>query len=393
MQRIIFPMWTGVRLVPWLRRLAANGFRVAPARAPRAAAITAAAVANEVMRAIQFAIWGRGLAAARLEADPIVILGHWRSGTTLLHELMACDPRLHAPTTAQCACPNHFVLSEQFARDWLGFLLPTHRPMDGVPMGYDRPQEDELALCNLGLPSPWWLVAFPDEPDPDPLYTDLERLPPAARRHWIDGWTRFLRHVQFEHPGRLLLKNPLHTYRVPLIREVFPAADFIHIVRDPATLVPSCLHFWRRMFDCYGLQRGTRRDLDRQVLDSIAAMDERLTATWEMIPPRQRFRLRYEDLAGDPQGMLEAIYAHFDWPGIEEARPGWNRYLADHQGYRRNDHQPDPALTRQTAVRLADVFTRYGYPLPEPDREASETPPGSNGHTQTRIPAAADPHA
>lgn len=386
MQRIIFPMWTGVRLMPWLRRLAANGFRVAPARLPRAAAITGAAIANEVMRAIQFAIWGRGLAAAQLEADPIVILGHWRSGTTLVHELLACDPRLHAPTTAQCACPNHFVLSEQFARDWLGFLLPEHRPMDGVKMGYDRPQEDELALCNLGLPSPWWVVAFPAEPPPDPLYTDLEHVSAAERQRWVDAWTTFLRHVQFEHPGRLLLKNPLHTYRVPLIRSVFPAADFIHIVRDPSTLVPSCVHFWRRMFDRYGLQRATCHDLEKQVLDSIAAMDERLTATWETIPPRQRFRLRYEDLVADPLGVLAAIYAHFDWSGADDARPHWQAYLAEQRDYRRNEHDLDPALAARIANRLTDVFSRYGYPLPAPVREASETPPGSSGNTQTHIP-------
>ena len=149
------PMWIGVRFVPWLRLLARNGFRVSPARIPRAAAITAASLGNEVLRAIQLAIWGRGLRAARLEADPIVILGHWRSGTTLLHELLACDGRLCAPNTLQCGAPSHFVLSEQFARDRLGFLLPERRPMDAMRMGFDRPQEDEVALCNLGLPSPW----------------------------------------------------------------------------------------------------------------------------------------------------------------------------------------------------------------------------------------------
>jgi hypothetical protein len=386
-RRIIFPMWTGVRLLPWLRVLARNRFRVSPARLPRAASITAASLANEVMRAIQFAIWGRGLRDARLEAEPIVILGHWRSGTTLLHELLACDPRLYAPTTAQCACPNHFVLSEQFARDWLGFLLPEQRPMDGMRMGYDRPQEDELALCNLGLPSPWWIVAFPNEPPPDPLYTDLEGVGDAERSRWLRAWTDFLRHIQFEHRGRLVIKNPLHTYRVPLIRSVFPSADFIHIVRDPHDLVPSCLHFWRRMFDRYGLQRATCVALERQVLDSIAAMDDRITATWETIPAARRFRLRYEDLVADPIGMLESVYAHFGWPGVDEALPHWKLYLAEQEDYRRNAHDVDEGLRERIAARLADVFTRYGYPARRPAAAACEMPPGSSAHRRSHIPA------
>ena len=164
--RFTLPMWTGTRLVPWLRLLARHKFRVSPSRIHRAIAITAAALGNEVLAGIQWAVWGRGLRAARIEHDPIVILGHWRSGTTLLHELLACDPAFVAPTTVQCGVPSHFVLSEQFARERLGFLLPKRRPMDDMTMGFDRPQEDELALCNLGLPSPWWTVAFPNDPPP-----------------------------------------------------------------------------------------------------------------------------------------------------------------------------------------------------------------------------------
>ncbi len=358
---IVFPMWTGVRLLPWLRRLAANGFRIAPSRLPRAAAITAASALGEVLHLIQWATWGRGLRAARIEADPIVILGHWRSGTTLLHELLACDPRLCPPTTAQCACPSHFVLSEQFAADWLGFLLPEQRPMDAMRMGYERPQEDELALCNLGLPSPWWIVAFPNEPPPDPLYADLEHVSDAERRRWVKTWTDFLRHVQFEHRGRLLLKNPLHTYRVPLIRDVFPGAEFIHIVRDPHDLVPSCLHFWRSMFEQYGLQRPTGRHLEEQVLTSIAAMDARLVATWEAVPESQRLQIRYEDLVADPLAVLRSIYGHFGWPGMDEALPRWEAALVDRRGYRRNDHTLDEGLRQRIDVRLAHLISRHGY--------------------------------
>lgn len=360
---LVFPMWTGVRLVPWLRRLAANGFRVSPSRLPRAAAITAASAVGELLAFIQWATWGRGLAESRIEADPIVILGHWRSGTTLLHELLACDPRLCPPTTAQCACPTHFVLSEQFAQDWLGFLLPEQRPMDAMRMGYDRPQEDELALCNLGQPSPWWIVAFPNESPPDPQYTDLETVTAAERQRWVRAWTDFLRHIQFEHRGRLVLKNPLHTYRVPLIRDVFPQAELIHIVRDPYDLVPSCLHFWRRMFDQYGLQRATCEQLESQVLDSIRAMDERLTATWGAIPERQRLLVRYEALVADPIAAMQMIYGHFGWPVDDATYAGWESYLDAQRDYQRNSHAIDERLRRRITERLAEVLTRYGYPL------------------------------
>ncbi len=365
-RRFTLPMWTGVRFLPWLRVLARHRFRVSPARIPRALGITAASLGNEFLAAIQGAIWGRGLKAARLEADPIVILGHWRSGTTLLHELLARDPRLVAPNTLQCAVPSHFVLSEEFARDRLGWLLPERRPMDAMRLGFDRPQEDELALCNLGMPSPWWTVAFPNDPSPDPLYEELDGLTQPQRDRWLKTWTGFLRAVQFEHHGRLVLKNPLHTYRVPVIRSVFPEADFIHIVRDPAEMVPSCLHFWQRIAESHGLQRPTAAGLEDRVFASILRMDRRLHATWETIPPRHRHRARYEDLVADPIGVLRSIYDHFGWPAADAAEPHWRRHLAEESGYRRNELFTPGRLRRRIAADLAEVLTRYDYPPPPP---------------------------
>lgn len=355
-------MWTGVRFAPWLRVLARHGFRVSPSRIPRALGITAASLGNELLAAIQRVVWGRGIRAARIEQDPIVILGHWRSGTTLLHELLACDPRLVAPSTIQCAVPSHFVLSEQFATERLGFLLPRRRPMDAMRMGFARPQEDELALCNLGFPSPWWTVAFPNDPVPDAAYETLEDLSREARDRWLAAWTGFLRTIQFEHRGRLVLKNPLHSFRVPLIRGVFPAADFIHLVRDPHDLVPSCLHFWRRIAEDHGLQWPRAADVEDRVFDSIRRMDARLDATWETIPERHRVRLRYEDLAADPLGVLRGLYDRFNWPGHAEAEPRWREHLDAERDYRRNHLPLDDRIGRRISADLGHVLARHGYP-------------------------------
>ena len=354
-------MWSGIRFRSWVRVLARHGFRVSPSRIPRALGITAASLASELLAAVQGVGWGRGVRAARILHDPIVIVGHWRSGTTLLHELLACDPRLVAPSTIQCAAPSHFVLSEQFAIERLGFLLPDRRPMDAMRLGFTRPQEDELALCNLGLPSPWWAVAFPNDPSPDPDYETLEALPAAARRRWVAAWTGFLRAIQFEHPGRLVLKNPLHTYRVPLIREQFPAADFIHIVRDPHELVPSCLHFWRRIAEDHGVQRPRAADLEDRVFASILRMQRRLAATWEAIPPAHRYQTRYEDLVADPLAVLQRIYAHFGWPGRDAAEPRWRAHLEAERGYRRNDLPLDDRLGRRIAAELGGLLAETGY--------------------------------
>ena len=46
--------------------------------------------------------------------------------------------------------------------------------MDNMMTGWDRPQEDEFALCNMGMPSPYLRMLFPNEPEQYPEYYDLE---------------------------------------------------------------------------------------------------------------------------------------------------------------------------------------------------------------------------
>lgn len=100
----------------------------------------------------------------QLKQPPVFIIGHWRTGTTLLHELLILDPRHNFPNTYQCLEPNHFLLTEKFFKSYFNFLLPTRRPMDNMEAGWDKPQEDEFALCMMGQPSPYLDVAFPNNP-------------------------------------------------------------------------------------------------------------------------------------------------------------------------------------------------------------------------------------
>jgi len=146
-------------------------------------------------------------------ASLLFIIGHWRTGTTLVHELMALDKRHTYPTTYECIDPNHFLLTEKLASRFLRFLLPAQRPMDNMVMGWDRPQEDEFALCNLGQPSPYLTIAFPNCPPQYPEYFDLEDLSPEALSRWKECFIRFLKQVTLRNPKRIVLKSPTHTYR------------------------------------------------------------------------------------------------------------------------------------------------------------------------------------
>ena len=63
--------------------------------------VTLATPLNSALALLQRLLFGRKLAAAEFHGPPVFIVGHWRSGTTLLHELMVRDDRLSSPSTYQ----------------------------------------------------------------------------------------------------------------------------------------------------------------------------------------------------------------------------------------------------------------------------------------------------
>ena len=137
--------WAGMRLEHWLPLLARNGFRVHPSRLPWALLTTASAASSSMLYLMQQLVYGRRINATEPVAPPIFILGHWRTGTTFLQEMLSHDPRLTSPSNYQVYSANHFLLTEDLAVKYLNFLLPSKRPMDNVTLKWESPQEDEWA--------------------------------------------------------------------------------------------------------------------------------------------------------------------------------------------------------------------------------------------------------
>ena len=81
--------------------------------------------------------------------DPIFILGHWRSGTTHLHNLMSMDEDFGYVSTFQGLAPEFFLSKGKFIKKTVGLMLPPTRPMDEIQLSIDYPQEEEFALANI----------------------------------------------------------------------------------------------------------------------------------------------------------------------------------------------------------------------------------------------------
>jgi hypothetical protein len=359
-------LWIGCDAFAWARLLVRGRFAVHWSKWYVAAAATAISIAHLALRLAQSAMFGGQVARTPIRHAPVFIIGHWRSGTTLLHELLIRDPRHAFPTTYECLAPNHFLISRSWLPKMFWWLMPSRRPMDNMPAGWDRPQEDEFALCLLGQPSPYARIAFPNTLPADDGSLDLRDVPAWAIQGWKSAFLRFIRQVTLVNRGRrLILKSPPHTCRIKTLLELFPDARFVHIVRDPYVVYASTLNLWRSLFRAHGLQRPTFAGLSGEVLETFVHMHKRLDEARESIPAGRFHEVRYEDLLRDPLERIETIYRDLELGKFEPAREYVEAYLNGVRTYETNRYDLSPAECEAVTQRWRPIIRRYGYPIRE----------------------------
>ncbi len=359
-------MWEGCDFFAWLRLLIRNRFKVSPSLWYVAFIVTIVSLIHTLLRWLQSDIYGTRPTRAPIPHAPIFIIGHWRTGTTLLHELLILDPRHTYPDTYQCLEPNHFLLTENFVKKYLKFLMPSKRPMDNMKAGWERPQEDEFALCMMGQPSPYLTIAFPNNPPMDQEAYTLEGLSPRQRARWKQAFLRYLRQLSWRDPRRLVLKSPTHSFRIKTLLELFPDARFVHIVRNPYVVFPSTVNLWKTLYQTHGLQVPNYEGLEERVLQTFALLYEKIEEHRHLVDERRFYELKYEDLVADPIGEMEKLYEHLELDEIEEVRPRLEEYFKDNAGYRTNRYRSlAPEQKAMIEKWWRPVIDRYNYSEPE----------------------------
>jgi hypothetical protein len=320
-----------------------------------------------------------------LGEPPIFVFGHWRSGTTLLHDLFSEDPNLAYATTYECFFPHHFLLTEGTLDHPFKILLPKRRPQDDVPVGFDRPQEEEFAMIMLGEGSPYNTMAWPRRGPTESEYLDFKGLPENKVKSWADAFMWFYRRLKLKHGKRMVMKTPANAARLKVLTKLFPDARFVYIARNPLDVFPSTVKLWRALYSTQGLHNPPYLDawLDDYVLD----MFQRLTVAFEedrhLIPEDRLVEIRYEELVEDPIAAMRSIYERLGIGGFDEAEGPMRAILTDRSDHRVSSYRLPKPIAKRIAERLKPFIDRYGYrdaveatlAAPSPKTDVRETEP------------------
>jgi hypothetical protein len=312
---------------------------------------------NSFWAAVQRGALGRQIREASIE-PPIFLVGHWRTGTTLLHELLTLDEQFAYPSNFECFVPSHFLVTRRFFAPLMGALLPKKRPMDDMALGPHAPQEDEFAVCALGGPTPYWRVAFPNRGPVDQDLLNLDTAPPERTERFRQALEYFFRALTCRHGRKpLVLKSPPHTGRIRRLAQWFPGARFVHIAREPRQVVRSTLKLWSAIDRFQGFQppRYSRAQLLDFVLDSYRRMYQGYFQQRPSLSPHQLIEIRFEELTDDPLRVITRIYEQLQLPGFSRVA---ERLAAEAQA-RRNHPRDTAAIDDQLAAWVDEHWSEY----------------------------------
>jgi len=311
--------------------------------------------------------FARKVAEHRLPKPPVFIIGHWRSGTTHLHNLFSIAPGFATIDFGQTAMPHNLLNPTRvLGRAAVARVIPKDRGMDGVKLGIEEPQEEEMAIGNLNPICYYNVFYYPHQMRHHfERSIFLENTTPEERETFKAVYVKLLKKLSIAGGERpLLLKNPASTARVELLDRLFEGARFIHIVRNPYEVFASMLHHYPRLFNAFSWHDFDDIDLEEMVfykyrrimqgyLEQRASVGDRLVET------------SYEALIADSIGEISRIEKALGM-GLEPAAyEGIRAYLEGKKDYRRNRYQ----LTQAQVSRIQDewgfALKEWGYGLPE----------------------------
>ena len=303
---------------------------------------------------------------------PLVVIGLLRTGTTMLHRIIASDPRHYAAMWWETRFP-----APHAGTDW-------SKPDPRIPLAVAEVAAILEADPRQASIHPWNARA-PDEEILLLEHSFLSHVPEAfanipSYRRWLNeqDWTpaylylkKLLQFLQWQKRqrgdvrGRWVLKTPGHLGYVDTLFSVFPGARVIQTHRDPVETVPSAASMnnaiWRLYSDEESPNEVASQWQERLAWGTRRAMESRMKFGEERFVD-----IWFRDALKDPIREIERAYGAFEIEMTPEARTAMEQWRADNPRDKRPPHQYALADYGLTEEGIKRAFALYREKFIEP---------------------------
>jgi len=321
---------------------------------------------------------------------PVFVVGHARSGTTLIHRLMVSDaehfnffllyellfPSLWQKRILRAIGADDRVLFRSFFKNKL--LAAEDEAFEGArdmhEIGLFIPEEDDFVLTASCIASTW-VALFPGLPEFDVYYVDEwpEKRRRRVMRAYADGIRRQLC-LSGAHKIHCS-KNPSYSGRVGSLIEQFPDARFVVMMRDPREAIPSLLKMMQKTWRSQGWSKARiERSIQALIANSVHAYHYPMD-TLAKHPDTKWTVVDYRELVAQPKATVEAVYEALDiemTPATSAALDAQQRHARAHKSshsYDLKEFGIDEAKLKQD---LRELFDRFEWDTPPKEQKTLE---------------------
>ncbi len=297
------------------------------------------------------------------EEPPLFVIGHWRTGTTFLHNLLHLDKRFGYLSNYQAFIFTVALLSPQLMRILSKPLFPDERSQDNIKVGPTYPAEEEQPFSMISTRTGMQTFFFPKNRMYFDKYNVFKGISIREKRLWRRDYIYLLRNISLYNKKKpLLLKNPHNTGRVKELLELFPHAKFIFLHRDPYTVFLSTLHMYDKVVRTQFFNEVTDQEIEDLIMYISRETLQKYLDDRHLIPEGNLIEIAYKDLSEKPYETVKQIYKELDLPDFKVAEPAIKQHLEEVKGYKKNVFKElSPGQKARIRKELDFYFREFGY--------------------------------
>jgi len=328
----------------------------------------------EPLRLAELIIFERKIHRHQLQEDPIFILGHWRSGTSHLQQLLSKATNYGTSTIFQCLFADTYCLSQRWLKpifDKLCKRIPITYSFQRIPLRLDLPAELDPALCIIMSSYAYtWGHLFPCNFQ---YWSQMMVLSDEKKATgWIKDYDYLIKKLSFFNKKRLIIKSPGDTARLHLLLKQYPNAKFIYIHRSPIPVFHSNRYLWSVIQKENSFQKITQARIDQHIIDSYRIILSQYLKKRAKIDDDALMEIRFEALLQTPLTTLAAIFNQLKL-GVPDQQ-AVRSYIQQTSAYNAKAYKGEKSM--ESLIRRAWAFSFEHWP--EANSFSSSSHPSSN---------------